>query len=111
MNRIVTLSLTAAFALTLTSSLASAGSYQDAMRQCGAEWRQSDARKKIQDDENADGRAAWNAFRAECTRRVGWENKRKPSSKAAPAADRTGSPSQPASPTSPAPSSPDKPGA
>lgn len=105
MLRTITLSLTTAILLAATTIPSSAGSYQDAMRQCGAEWRSSEARKKIQDDENADGRAAWNAFRAECTRRVGWTNKPKPSSKAAPAADRTGSPGQPA------PSSPDKPGA
>lgn len=97
MLRTITLSLTAAILLTATTIPSSAGSYQDAMRQCGAEWRQSEARKKVQEDENADGRAAWNAFRAECTRRVGWENKRK-----APAADRTVSPRQPPS-SSPSP--------
>lgn len=90
MLRTITLSLTTAILLTATTLPSSAGSYQDAMRQCGAEWRLSEARKKIQDDENADGRAAWNAFRAQCTRRVGWTNKGK--TKTAPAAGAAGKP-------------------
>jgi hypothetical protein len=51
---------------------ANAGTYQDAMRQCGTEWRASEARKAVKKGEGA---AAWNAFRAECTKRVGWEKK------------------------------------
>lgn len=53
---------------------ANAGTYQDAMRTCGAEWRASEARKAVQ---KGQGNAAWQAFRAECTKRVGYTTKRK----------------------------------
>jgi hypothetical protein len=56
----------------LGSVHAFAGSYQDAMKTCGAEWKASEQRKTVKKGEGA---AAWNAFRAECTKRVGWEKK------------------------------------
>lgn len=62
--------------LVLSAVSASAGTYLDAMRTCGAEWKASDARKGVAKGE---GMAAWQAFRKECTARVGWEKKRKAS--------------------------------
>lgn len=72
MNRIVT--LVAIVSTLALPSIASAGTYQDAMRACGAEWRASEARTHVKKGEGA---AAWNAFRKECTARVGWERKPK----------------------------------
>jgi hypothetical protein len=46
--------------------------YADAMRQCGAEWRASEQRKSVAKGE---GNAAWQAFRKECTARVGYTKK------------------------------------
>jgi len=51
---------------------AHAGSYQDALKQCGAEWRASSERAQVQ---KGQGRDAWNKYRADCTKRVGWTNK------------------------------------
>lgn len=59
----------AAFAV---PQIAHAGTYADAMRQCGAEWKASEARKAVKKGEGA---AAWQAFRKECTARVGYEKK------------------------------------
>lgn len=81
-----TIMLTATLAVATTPTLA--GTYQDAMRTCGAEWRQSDARTHVAKGEGA---KAWNAFRAECTKRVGWTTIRQQLK-----AIGTGSPSQPA---------------
>lgn len=49
------------------------GSYTDALRQCGAEWKASDTRKATPKGE---GMKAWQTFRAECVKRVGWTSKR-----------------------------------
>ena len=54
------------------SSVAHAGTYTDALKACGAEWRASEARKAVKTGE---GNAAWQTFRKECTRRVGWDSK------------------------------------
>lgn len=59
------------------ANVAHAGSYIDAMRACGAEWKASDARKQVKKGE---GGPAWQAFRKECTARVGWEKKGKKTS-------------------------------
>lgn len=59
---------------TLLAAPAIAGTYVDALRQCGQEWRASDARKQVKKGE---GTAAWNTFRAECVKRVGYESKRR----------------------------------
>lgn len=64
-------------ALLVLSGTAHAGTYLDAMRQCGTEWKASDARKAVAKGE---GMAAWQAFRKECTARVGWEKKAKKAS-------------------------------
>ena len=50
----------------------SAGTYRDALKQCGQEWRASDARKSV---EKGKGREAWNAFRKDCVTRVGYQRK------------------------------------
>lgn len=62
------------------------GTYADAMRTCGAEWRASEARKAVKKGE---GNAAWQAFRAECTKRVGYTTKRRGSVGPAPASEGT----------------------
>jgi hypothetical protein len=51
-----------------------AGTYAEAMKTCGAEWRASEQRKAVKKGEGA---AAWNTFRAECTKRVGYTSKRR----------------------------------
>ena len=53
---------------------ANAGTYLDAMKACGAEWKSSDQRKQVR---KGDGMAAWQAYRKECTARVGWTKKGK----------------------------------
>lgn len=61
-------------ATTETSTTAKpANTYIDALRTCGAEWKASDARKAVAKGE---GVAAWNAYRAECVKRVGYTTKR-----------------------------------
>lgn len=47
-------------------------SYVDVIRTCGAEWRESDARKNTPKGE---GSAAWNTFRVECVARKGYVTK------------------------------------
>lgn len=59
------------------SGAAHAGTYLDAMRTCGAEWKSSDQRKEVKKGE---GMVAWQAFRKECTARVGWDSKKKKAS-------------------------------
>lgn len=54
--------------------VAHAGTYADAMKTCGAEWKASEARKAVT---NGNGGPAWQAFRKECTARVGYEKKKK----------------------------------
>lgn len=51
----------------------SAGTYRDAVSQCGKEWRNSDARKSV---EKGKGREAWQAFRKDCVARVGYVTKK-----------------------------------
>lgn len=53
---------------------ANAGTYIDALKSCGTEWKVSDARKGVKKGE---GMAAWQMFRKECTQRVGWTKKGK----------------------------------
>lgn len=70
--KIVATALVASSLLILGAVCAKAetvNTYRDAMRQCGAEWKASDARKSVAKGE---GRAAWQAFRKECTQRVGY---------------------------------------
>ncbi len=67
----------ATVALLVLSGSANAGTYLDAMRTCGAEWKASDARKAVAKGE---GMAKWQAFRKECTARVGWESKKRKAS-------------------------------
>ena len=50
------------------------GTYRDAVKQCGQEWRASDARKSV---EKGKGREAWQSFRVECVKRVGYTRKGK----------------------------------
>jgi hypothetical protein len=65
-----------ATALVLVSTFANAQTaaptYQDVIRTCGAEWRESDARKAVVKGEGA---AKWNEFRAECVARKGYVTK------------------------------------
>jgi hypothetical protein len=63
--------LAAIIAVIVTPAVA--GTYQDAMRTCGAEWKASEARKAVKKGEGA---SAWQTFRKECTARVGYESKR-----------------------------------
>ncbi len=51
----------------------SAGTYRDAVKQCGAEWKNSDARKAVQ---KGQGRQAWQDFRRDCVKRVGYVTKK-----------------------------------
>lgn len=46
--------------------------YQDVIRTCGAEWKESDARKSATKGEGA---SAWNTFRADCVARKGYVTK------------------------------------
>lgn len=69
MTKFATITAIALFAMI---GAANAGTYAEAMKQCGGEWRASDARKQVKKGE---GRAAWNAFRKECTARVGYTKK------------------------------------
>jgi hypothetical protein len=66
-------------AFVLVSGNAFAGTYLDAMRQCGTEWKASSQRAQVKKGE---GMAAWQAFRKECTERVGWESKKRGSTAA-----------------------------
>lgn len=50
------------------------GTYTDALRQCGAEWKASEQRKSVA---KGQGMAAWQTFRAECVKRVGYTSKRR----------------------------------
>lgn len=73
--RVVAIALVASSLLILGAVCAKAegaGTYSDAMRQCGKEWRASDARKSVS---KGQGAAAWQAFRKECTTRVGYAKK------------------------------------
>lgn len=66
-----TIIITAALALaTIVNTAAIAGSYRDALKACGEEWRASEQRKGVKKGEGAE---AWRAFRTECTRRIGWQ--------------------------------------
>lgn len=71
MNRFQKLALAVSF-VAVFAVPAVAGTYRDAMKTCGTEWRASDQRKSVKKGEGA---TAWNAFRAECTKRVGYEKK------------------------------------
>lgn len=64
--------IVALFAI-LVSSNAFAATYQEAVKQCGTEWKASEERKNVVKGE---GRAAWNTFRAACVKRVGYETKK-----------------------------------
>ena len=72
--------LAIALALALVSVSSVAGmEYRDAIDACSSEWRKRD------DYKSNKGMAAWQAFRAECVVRQGWEpKKRKAEPKAAP---------------------------
>lgn len=61
-----------AVSLAITGA-ATAGTYADAMKQCGAEWKASDTRKSTP---RGEGAKAWQTFRAECTKRVGYDTKK-----------------------------------
>ena len=58
-----------AYAQEATTPVAPKYTFADVMRTCGAEWRESDARKATP------GLAAWNAYRAECLQRKGFGRK------------------------------------
>jgi len=63
-------------ALILTPSLTfaqDAKTYLDAVRECGAKWRESAERKATPKGE---GQKAWNTFRATCVKEVGYVTKR-----------------------------------
>lgn len=68
---LVVLSLVSATAQTATPQ---GNTYTDALRTCAAEWKASDQRKAVKKGE---GMAAWQTFRAECTKRVGYTSKRR----------------------------------
>lgn len=63
-----------AFIVAASVPSAHAGTYLDALRQCGSEWKQSDQRKQTKKGE---GMQAWQAYRKECVDRVGYTSKRK----------------------------------
>lgn len=68
---LVILSLVSANAQTVT---APSNTYTDALRTCAAEWKASDQRKAVKKGE---GMAAWQTYRAECVKRVGYTSKRR----------------------------------
>jgi len=77
MNTIAKLVLALAFSSVFCVALSNAqeapkATYQDIMRTCGAEWKESDTRKNVAKGE---GSAAWNAFRVECVARKGYVTK------------------------------------
>jgi hypothetical protein len=47
--------------------------YADVMRDCGSQWRSSEARKAVPKGE---GRMAWNNFRRDCVKASGYVAKR-----------------------------------
>lgn len=69
-----TLTITATAMILASVLSAHAGTYSEAMKTCGTEWRASDARKEVKKGE---GMAAWQTFRKECVARVGYTSKRK----------------------------------
>lgn len=76
MLKTVTIALALSSVIILTAVCAkaeTANTYQDAMRQCGAEWKASEQRAQSEKGKRA---AAWQAFRKECTARVGYVTKR-----------------------------------
>lgn len=75
MNKLYTV-MVAALVLVCTNMAKAdpAGTYTDALRTCGAEWRASDQRKQV---EKGHGQEAWNKFRAECVARVGYTSKKR----------------------------------
>lgn len=56
----------AALSLLATTAIAQQVKYSDAVTVCGAEWRERT------DKQTNKGRDAWNAFRAECVKRLGF---------------------------------------
>jgi hypothetical protein len=46
--------------------------YRDVLKQCGAEWKGSEARKAV---EKGQGAAKWQEFRAKCVIDKGWNKK------------------------------------
>jgi hypothetical protein len=46
--------------------------YRDALRQCGAEWKASEARKAVAKGEGA---KAWQDFRKKCVEDNGWKGR------------------------------------
>ena len=51
---------------------ANAGTYNEAVKTCGAEWKASPERAKV---EKGHGTEAWQAFRKGCVAKIGWESK------------------------------------
>lgn len=62
-------------AVAVSQEAPKAGTYSDAMKTCGAEWKASETRKTTP---KGQGMAAWQAFRKECVARVGYVSKRNP---------------------------------
>jgi hypothetical protein len=56
-------------AQTTTAPTTTSPAYSDVIRTCGEEWRN-------RADKATKGRDAWNAFRAECVTRKGWQPRR-----------------------------------
>jgi len=48
--------------------------YRDVLRQCGVDWKASEARKSV---EKGQGAKAWQEFRAKCVLEKGWKPGRK----------------------------------
>jgi len=61
--------LSALFIMVASNAMADTVSYRDAVKACGAEWKQSDARKSVAKGE---GQKAWNEFRAKCVTEKGY---------------------------------------
>lgn len=70
----IVLSLSAGMVATAQEAPATTNTYTDALRKCGAEWKASNDRKAVA---KGHGMEAWQAFRAECVKRVGYTSKRR----------------------------------
>jgi hypothetical protein len=72
MQKIFAIAFVLGSIVSANAQTAAAPTYIDVLRTCGAEWKESDARKTVAKGE---GMAAWNAFRVECVARKGYVTK------------------------------------
>lgn len=72
MRKLLMVSVFAFVSFPAFSQEAAKVTYADVIKTCGAEWRESDAKKSTPKGE---GMAAWNTFRVECVARKGYVTK------------------------------------